>query len=271
MTNAHVERVPFGNSNNTLHVERSGSGRTVLFINGSGTTLDGSRLLLKNFTENFDLIAFDHRGMGKSDMLPGPWTMADYAADVRGILDFFDVKQCAVLGVSFGGMVALEVAVTFPELVQRLCLWCTSAGGAAGSSYPLELLDLLSGDEEVDYRRLVLDRRFTKGHLEASPIDQLIAAHMLAGAAERRAKGDDLAYQEQMQARRHHDVADRLSNIIAPTLLQMGRFDGIAPLANGEAIAARVRTSELRSYDGGHGFFAQDSRAIPDAKAFISA
>ncbi len=263
-------KIPIAGSSGSLHVEREGIGPTVLFINGSGTTLEGSRLLLKNLAPHFDLISFDHRGMGHSDMVSGPWAMADYAADVRAILDHFELETCSVLGVSFGGMVALEFAVSSPERIERLGLWCTSAGGAAGSSYPLELLDLLSGEEEEDYRRLVLDRRFTKAHLDANPIDQLLAGHMLAGAAERRQQGNDLPYQEQMRARRRHDVADRLSNLTAPTLVQMGRFDGIAPLANGEALVARAPNAELRSYDGGHGFFAQDSRAIPDAISFLT-
>ena len=54
------------------------------------------------------------------------------------------------------------------------------------------------------------------------------------------------------------------------TFVGMGRFDGIAPLANGEAIAARVPTATLRSYDGGHGFFVQDPRAFPDVISFLS-
>ena len=271
MTTPSISRVPIRGTSGTLHVERMGSGPTVLFINGSGTTLEGSRLLLKSLTSDLDLITFDHRGMGESDMVNGPWTMADYAADTLAILHHFQLETCAVLGVSFGGMVALELGVSFPQRVERMCLWCTSAGGAAGSSYPLELLDGLSGVEEVDYRRLVLDRRFTKAYLESSPFDQLLAGHMLSGASERRERGDDVPYRNQMQARRLHDVSDRLSHLTSPTLVQMGRFDGIAPLANGEALVARAPKAELRSYDGGHGFFAQDSRAIPDAIRFLTA
>jgi 3-oxoadipate enol-lactonase len=73
-----------------------------------------------------------------------------------------------------------------------------------------------------------------------------------------------------MAARRHHDVSDRLGALTMETFIAMGRFDGIAPLANGEAIAARVSTAELRSYDGGHGFFAQDRQAFPDTITFLA-
>ena len=70
-----------------------------------------------------------------------------------------------------------------------------------------------------------------------------------------------------MEARRHHDVWDRLDRIAGPTLVASGRYDGIAPPANGEAIASRVPGAELRLYEGGHAFFGQDPAAFPEILA----
>jgi pimeloyl-ACP methyl ester carboxylesterase len=80
------------------------------------------------------------------------------------------------------------------------------------------------------------------------------------------AKTDDQrrGEREQLDARRRHDVWDRLPRITCPTIVAGGRFDGIAPPANSEAIASRVPGAELRLYDGGHAFFAQDARALPE-------
>jgi 3-oxoadipate enol-lactonase len=75
---------------------------------------------------------------------------------------------------------------------------------------------------------------------------------------------------EQMEARRHHDVWDRLPRIACPTLVACGRYDGIAPPANSEAIAERVPHAELRTYDGGHAFFVQDRAALPDLVAYVA-
>ncbi len=75
----------------------------------------------------------------------------------------------------------------------------------------------------------------------------------------------------QLEARRHHDVWDRLPRIACPTLVMCGEFDGLAPPANSEAIASRVAGSELRRYQGGHMFIAQDRRAMPDVLAFLTA
>ena len=74
-------------------MERGGSGPTVLFLNGTGATIDSSSIFLENLRRDADVIAFDHRGMGGSSTPPGPWTMADYANDVRAILDGLGVTS----------------------------------------------------------------------------------------------------------------------------------------------------------------------------------
>ena len=74
---------------------------------------------------------------------------------------------------------------------------------------------------------------------------------------------------EQLLARRDHDVTERLSNIRCPTFVAAGRYDGIAPLANSEAIVSQIPGSELRVYEGGHLFFAQDPRALSEILEFL--
>jgi Predicted hydrolases or acyltransferases (alpha/beta hydrolase superfamily) len=123
-----------------LYWERRGSGPRLLFCNGSGTTLQAVGPLLDLVAAEFDLLAWDYRGLGRSAPVTGPYTMADLAADAAGLLQIAGWDICRVLGVSFGGMVAQEFAVTHPERVERLALACTSAGGDGGSSYPLHKL-----------------------------------------------------------------------------------------------------------------------------------
>ena len=64
-------------------------------------------------------------------------------------------------------------------------------------------------------------------------------------------------------------MSDRLRDVTCPTFVASGRYDGIAPPANGEAIAERVPGAELRVYEGGHAFFAQDPAALPDVIGFL--
>jgi 3-oxoadipate enol-lactonase len=253
-----------------VYYERSGDGPPLLFLNGSGATLAGSALLLTPFAARFDLVAHDQRGLGRTSIPAGPYSMADYAADALGLLDHLGWDTARVVGISFGGMVAQELAVTHPRRIERLALLCTSPGGAGGSSYPLHELPGLPPDEQRRVGTLILDTRFTPAFLAEHPRQQGLADMM----AERRgvdgspevARGAAL----QMEARRHHDVWDRLGAITCPTLVAAGRYDGIAPPANAEAIASRIAGAELRLYEGGHAFFAQDRDALPDVLAFLA-
>ncbi len=74
---------------------------------------------------------------------------------------------------------------------------------------------------------------------------------------------------EQLEARRHHDVWDRLPAITCPTYVACGRFDGIAPPRNSAAIASRITGARLETYEGGHPFLAQDPRSITDLLGFL--
>src|SRR4051794_24334891 len=121
-----------------LYLERAGDGPPVLSISGSGSALsDGMGPAALPLSGAFDVVGWDHPGLGRSTSEDGPLTMSDFAADALAIADSLGWQAFSLFGVSFGGMVAQELAVTAPERVTRLVLACTSPGGAGGSSYPL--------------------------------------------------------------------------------------------------------------------------------------
>jgi len=116
----------------------------------------------------------------------------------------------------------------------------------------------------------ILDARFTPEWLAAHAADRALADMMAARGEVPRSDDQRRGEAEQLAARRHHDVSARLSAIACPTLVACGRYDGIAPLANSEFIAARVAGAELRVYEGGHPFFIQDPKALSDMRAFVA-
>lgn len=254
----------------SIYYEMYGDGEPVLFFNGSGATLSSSGALISALAKNNLVLAHDQRGLGRTSIPEGPYSMAQYAADGFGLLQHVGWDRCAVVGISFGGMVAQEFAVTWPEHVAKLVLMCTSAGGVAGSSYPLHELAALSSADRQQRMAILSDTRFTPQWLSEHPQD----AQMLAMRAEHAAlpKDPEVIRGErlQLQARIRHDVADRLHRITAPTLVTAGRYDGIAPVENSEEIVARIPGSELKVYEGGHLFSAQDRQAIIDIRAFLA-
>jgi pimeloyl-ACP methyl ester carboxylesterase len=253
----------------TIYYEVHGEGPCVLFFNGSGLTLESSEWLIKALARTCRVAAHDQRGLGKSGVPEGPYSMADYVADGAALIDHLGWSTCAVVGFSFGGMVAQEFTVTFPERVERLVLMCTAPGGALGASYPLHELASLSVEQRLQKMRLLTDSRFTDAWLAGHPSDAAIVAE-----AERRARAQKSATQLkgerlQLEARRHHDVGDRLHRITCPTFIAAGRYDKIAPVANSEAILSRIPHARLHVYEGGHMFLAQDASAIGEIVAFL--
>ncbi|HET9542014.1 MAG TPA: alpha/beta hydrolase [Acidimicrobiales bacterium] len=233
--------------------------RRLLSISGSGSDLRRPPRTQDEavLAERFEILAYDHRGLGRSvpdDPHREP-TMADYAADAVGLLDHVGWDTCRVLGISFGGMVAQELAVTAPVRIERLVLACTSPGGAGGSSSPLHTLLDMADDERLAQQVAWLDDRTVD-----DPELRAFWTEMMAGLA-----GGEPTEGErhQLQARSHHDVWDRLPQLALPVLIAAGRFDGIALPANQEALARQIEGADLRWFDGGHAFFLQDRTALP--------
>lgn len=239
-----------------LHVERRGTGPRLLYCNGSGASLREVRPLLNILSQHFDLLSFDYRGMGLSSPVSEPYTMADVAGDVAQVLDDAGWDRTAMVGLSFGGMVAQEFAVTYPDRVERLALLCTSPGGAF-SSFPLETLADLPAEERYARSLQLADRRGTSEWLVPEAPAQETAEQATARLL-------------QMQARTGHNVLDRLKNITCPTFVASGRYDDIAPLVNGQAIADRIPGATMHIYNGGHMFMAQDPTAWPQIIAFLT-
>jgi pimeloyl-ACP methyl ester carboxylesterase len=251
-----------------LYWEHAGSGSPLLFCNGSGLTLEDVRPLLDALAAKFDLLAWDYRGFGHSAPVTRPYTMAEVAADAVGLMEIAGWSTCRVMGVSFGGMVAQEFAVTNPERVERLALACTSAGGEGGSSHPLDKLLELPPEEQTAARLKLLDSRWDERWLDDHPAARALAQRL---APSQMTPAFAAANKAQLEAREGHDVWDRLRAITCPTLVAYGKYDGIAPAQNSTAIASRIQRTELHGYRGGHGFLLQDPTAMPALVGFLQA
>jgi 3-oxoadipate enol-lactonase len=251
-----------------LYYELSGTGERLLFISGTGADLRRApRLTDVPAFAGFELLQYDQRGLGQSEVPDGPYSMADYGNDAAALLDAVGWDQCLVAGVSFGGMVAQELAIRHPERVRRLVLACTSAGGAGGASYPLHELVGLDAEASLAQRLELIDTRWDDAWQEANPetVRMIAEGFQLGGDGEAAAQGP----LRQLEARSHHDTAERLGQIRCPTLVCGGVYDGIAPPANSEFLAQAIPGAELAFFDGGHGFFMQDPEAIPAIVDFL--
>ena len=244
----------------------SGAGDRLLFISGTGADLrDGPRLTDGPLGRAFEVLAYDQRGLGRSSVPEWPYGVADFADDAAALVRAVGWDDCLVLGVSFGGMVAQELAIAHPETVRRLVLACTSAGGAGGASYPLHELAHLDPEERVVRQMELLDTRWDAAWRRAHPEMEAMVRDRA-----RLDRAGDPGFANQLAARARHDTAARLGRIACPTLVCGGRHDGIAPPPNSEFLAASIPGAQLSLFEGGHLFFLQDPAAMPAIAAFLA-
>src|ERR1700680_339172 len=141
-----------------LAYERSGAGPPLLLIMGmSGTALHWGEPFLHALRRDFEVIVYDHRGVGASTRLDGPITTAQLAEDAAGLLTALGIETTHILGISMGGMIAQELALAYPEKVRTLTLGCTYCGGEGSSLTSPEVSRRLaaartSGDRELAMR-----------------------------------------------------------------------------------------------------------------------
>lgn len=255
-----------------LYYERAGSGPKLLYINGTGGDLRRKPNVFDSpMAAHFEIVSYDQRGLGQTDRPATPYTMADYAEDANALLDAMGWERCVVMGVSFGGMVAQEFAVRYPERVTQLVLACTSSGGAGGASYPLhELLDLPLRAKTL-HMLAITDTRQDAAWQAANPaqVQELVELAESAAAIGVDEPNRELGARLQILARKDHDTYDRLPRLTMPVLICGGRYDGIAPVANQEALQAQIPHAQRQLFAGGHGFLLQDLTAYPYITAFL--
>jgi 3-oxoadipate enol-lactonase len=257
-----------------LYYELLGAGPRLLVISGTGGDLRRRPGLQDSpLPRLFTLLAYDQRGLGRSGKPDHAYSMADYADDAAGLMAALGWESARVLGVSFGGMVAQELALRHPGRVERLALACTSPGGAGGASYPLHELAGLDPVARARHMLAVVDTRRDAEWQAADPkrcqaaLDEMIAAA-------RPIEPDDPAVamgaRRQIEARAGHDTFGRLKQLAMPVGIFGGRYDGMALPGAQQAMQGQIPHARLGLFEGGHMFMLQDPAAFPAIVEFLA-
>jgi 3-oxoadipate enol-lactonase len=265
--------MPFATVNGlSIYFERAGSGEPMLFISGTGGDLRAKPNQFDGpFPKAFEMISYDQRGLGRSDKPDHPYSMADYADDAAALMAGQGWDSAHVVGVSFGGMVAQELALRHPGRIRRLVLACTSPGGEGGASFPFHEIEHLKGEARAKHLMPISDIRRDEAWAAANPEAYAKAIALAAADPFADEPGRAKGAHRQLEARAVHDTWDRLPQIKAPTLIAAGRYDGVALPETQEKMAARIAGAELRFFEGGHLFMIQDRAAVPAMVEFLKA
>ncbi len=127
----------------SIYYDDYGSGHPVLLIPGLGTSRFMWWKQIEIISRKYRLISMDNRDAGDSAPGTGPYTIADMADDAAGVIRNLNCGPTSVVGWSMGGLIALELSLRHPELVDKLILVATSAGGSAYIPPPPEMGVLL--------------------------------------------------------------------------------------------------------------------------------
>ena len=238
-----------------LYYERAGEGEPLLLIQGmSATHLAWGRPFLDLLEQSFECIVFDNRGIGRSTIVDTRITTAEMAADAAALLAALELERAHVFGISMGGMIAQELALTQPERLLSLTLGATYCGGDGATLMGPKASKLLgdaiqSGERERVYRamwEINLSPGFRRDDSGFAAFEQM-ASSLPAPR--------DLVFR-QMRACVRHDTAARLSGIETPTLVIHGTEDQVLGVANGRQIAALIPGARLELLEGvGHMFW----------------
>lgn len=237
--------------------ERAGQGEPLLFLGGTGWDLrQRPNPMTSDLIRHFNLICFDQRGMGQTDKPVGPYTMEDYACDALAVMDALELEKAHVVGYSFGGMVAQEMAIRWPERIGSLVLAASAAGGDGGASYPIHEFIDLAPFERAHRGIEVADLRFTRKWQLQHPekAEQRIRDRVAKQSEFSDEPGALEGMKAQLEARANHNTFDRLPDIKSRTLVLAGRYDGQATLEAQQKMQHQIPNSEIKVLPGSHGF-----------------
>ncbi len=126
-----------------IHYRISGTGPKLLFIPGTSSDLRQEVTIFDSpLAKVFEILYVERRGIGQTNSPDRHPTMKTYARDVKKCLKLLGWDNCYCVGESFGGMIAQEFAINYPDHIEKLVLIATSSGGNGGSSYPFHEHDL---------------------------------------------------------------------------------------------------------------------------------
>jgi poly(3-hydroxyalkanoate) depolymerase len=237
----------------------------LLLCNGIGASLE----LFQPFVDALDprrpVIRFDMPGIGGSPTPVIPYHLGRLAPLLAGLLDRLGYQQADVLGISWGGGLAQQFALSRPDRVRRLVLVATGTGALMVPGHPRVLLRMLTPRRHRDpgYAASIAGELYG-----GSARDDPALARDLLHATTR--LGPARGYYYQLLSSLGWTSLPRLPRLRPPTLILAGDDDPIIPLVNARIMHRLIPRSQLHIYHGGHlELAAHTERVAPVVEAFL--
>lgn len=234
-----------------LYYEDHGAGEPLILIQGLSYATPMWHWQVSELKRQFRVIIFDNRGSGRSAKPDLPYSIRMFADDAVGLMDGLEIERASILGISMGGLIAQEVALTYPERVTHLILCATLYGGASALPVSSETLGYLSQYQEVvsdEVCRFEIGYGTAPGFCERHPERVAMLIEF-----KKQTRPPRFAYFRQLWSAAGYVSEDRLPNLRIPTLILSGKLDRIIPPENSERLQKLIPKAELKVIEGaGH-------------------
>ncbi|MFX0018894.1 MAG: alpha/beta fold hydrolase [Promethearchaeota archaeon] len=230
-----------------------GEGYPLILIHGYGGTKEIWFVMKNNLSKHFKLIIFDNRSAGKSDHLNEPISMQMFADDVKGLMDYLNIKKAHIGGESLGGMIAQQFVLNYPEMVKKLILINTHYSGVMGEIIKRTIIqNFESGKlnpEEAFWERAQFGFHISfRKKLQTEPkkkfFDTFSVEDLIRMEAENPVSISDL--ENQAHAFENFNTLDKLNGIKSPTLLIAASHDRILPNSQMKEMHEKIPNSTLK-------------------------
>jgi 3-oxoadipate enol-lactonase len=232
-----------------LYFEVHGEGPPLVMVMGIG--YDATLWTLAQVPElsrRFQVVIFDNRDVGRSSKAATPYTVADMADDVAGLMDALAIERAHLLGLSMGGMIALEFALRHAGRLHRLVLSGCGAAPARVAFDPIRTWNWVKANDKGD--EVFAGQQFTWLFSTAFLRNNEAVRQTISMLTSNPNPVGPEAYNRQAQAYLQYDALDRLADVASPTLVIVGEQDLLTPPWICREVADRIPGSQFEIIKG---------------------
>ena len=237
-----------------IHVERKGSGEKILLVHGLGSPLVWDRLI-DPLSQFFDVIAVDLPGFGSSGNPQVPFSTQQYADFLFHLIDTLQLQRTSILGVSYGGQIALTFAFDHQNRIDKLILVASSGLGPGNSflsSSPVwAVISFIV--KNVIFKSTMMIRWFSRFAFFDHKKRPDNLAERFHHALEEKGRKEAWLGCAKNVLHTEKDFPKRISTLTVPTLLVWGKEDRIVPVRFAYEFQKALPNSSLKIFEGcGH-------------------
>lgn len=248
-----------------IAVKEAGTGQDMILIHGIFATKEIMNPLFNYYKNCYHVISYDVRGHGESDK-PEKFDLDDYADDLAAIIEYYNLDDPIVIGLSMGSYITLKTAEKYPSLLSKIVL--IGVRGQGKISLMEKAIEENGGNRDIDLKEMgrLISRRVYPPNTTPEQIIEYYKGN--------RGK-TELTNEERKNiylSLSHYDMMSDIDKVEIPALLLVGEFDGLNPPSESKKVADALKNAQLEVIEGaGHIiFFEKRAEVIELINEFVS-